>query len=424
MAHVAKYTRSAIGSLSRHYERARNQDGEYIKHKNQDIDYMKTHENYNLAPEHNQLEFIKSRCHEANCLSRDNINVMCDWIITAPKEITELENRYFFEEIYKFLCDRYDEKNVVSAYVHHDETTPHMHFSFVPVGYDKKNNRETVSAKMVLNRRDLQTFHKDLSGHMARVFGRDIGVLNEATKDGNRSIDELKRQSAEEIIKEAQEIANKNISDSKAKLKQSELEANKIISNAKEKARQKASEASKIVSGAKSEAEYLNSEIIALRAEYDAKKAYVRSCDEISDVSVMYPSYTERKKSIFGKETVTVPKEEWELKHVSANEKSYLRKATAEFEKAVAKFQNTSSAEHVRQLEQKNRALERQVIGLKQENTDLKDRVSSEEKEAQKIIKKVNKVLQELPDEVAYEFVERWKAPEIKNHFRGFDMER
>lgn len=82
-----------------------------------------------------------------------------------------------------------------------DETTPHMHYAFIPVVEDKKNGGYKLSAKEAITRKDLQTFHKDLSNHMERVFGRDIGILNEATKEGNKSIEELKKGMAQEKLK-------------------------------------------------------------------------------------------------------------------------------------------------------------------------------------------------------------------------------
>ena len=74
-------------------------------------------------------------------------------------------------------------ENVISAYVHFDEVTPHMHYAFVPVVEDKKKGGYKLSAKEAITREDLRTFHKDLSNHMERVFGRDVGILNEATKE-------------------------------------------------------------------------------------------------------------------------------------------------------------------------------------------------------------------------------------------------
>lgn len=51
MAHFAKYTAAAAGHLSKHYERAKDKNGDYIKFGNKDIDPDRTPENYNLAPD-------------------------------------------------------------------------------------------------------------------------------------------------------------------------------------------------------------------------------------------------------------------------------------------------------------------------------------------------------------------------------------
>jgi len=209
VAHVAKYTRGAIGVLTRHFERAKKADGEYYKFKNQDIDLSRSHLNYNLAPDHNQIDFVKGRCDEVQCMKRDDVNVMCAWVVTAPKGLSKDEHEKFFQGVYDFLKDRYDEENVISAFVHMDEVTPHMHFAFVPVVMDKKKQIKKVSAKERLNKKELQSFHQDLERRMLRLFGRDIGILNEATKEGNKSVAELKKGTAQDTLK----ILQRKISD-------------------------------------------------------------------------------------------------------------------------------------------------------------------------------------------------------------------
>jgi len=234
MANLTKYTRTQTGAMTRHYERAKDKNGEYLKFGNQDIDTSKSHLNYNLAPERNggQLEFIKQRTSEVRCLARENINVMCSWIITAPeglatgreyrekqRPLLRFEGRQaeenlktFFEESYKFLNERYakgSDRNVISAYVHMDETTPHMHYAFVPVVWDSKKGIDKVAAKTAVGRLDLSTFHPELERHMANVFGCEIGILNDATKEGNKSIEELKQGTAKaELEKMDYEKAN------------------------------------------------------------------------------------------------------------------------------------------------------------------------------------------------------------------------
>lgn len=212
MANVQKYAAAATGHLTAHYERRKIQDPEtgkmeYVKFGNQDIDLSRSHLNYNLAPEREggQIAFIRQRTTEARTLKRDDVKVLCSWVVTLPRKdeygevrsYTGRQIQEFFQEAYKSLANRYGEKNVVSAYVHMDETTPHMHFAFVPVIDDKKRGGEKVSAKDVLTRNDLQTFHVDLQRHMDERFGDNFfPILNGNTIGGNRTIMELKVEKA------------------------------------------------------------------------------------------------------------------------------------------------------------------------------------------------------------------------------------
>lgn len=200
MANYQKHTRTAVGHLTKHYERGKDERSEYIKFGNQDIDPERTPLNYNLAPEHDQVKFVRQRCSEVQCLNRKDVNVMCSWVVTVPKGLDKSEEQAFFKHTYDFLADRYGEKNVVSAYVHLDETTPHMHFAFVPVVIDKNKGIEKVSAKEKVTKTDLQSFHGDLEKYLEHYLEREVGILNESTKEGNKSITELKRGSAREEL--------------------------------------------------------------------------------------------------------------------------------------------------------------------------------------------------------------------------------
>ena len=218
MAHVAKYTKAAIGHMLNHYAR-REEKSDYRS--NESIDPDKTDLNYNLALDlqpMKQLDFIHRRLSEVKVQNRKDVNVLCDWIVTVPKDLPEEEHRFFFEETYKFLVNRYGSANTVSAWVHMDETTPHMHFAFIPVKHgfktDKKNPEvlkeyNKVSAKEVLTRNDLISFHSDLQAHIEHMLGHSVGILNAATIEGNRSIKELKRESAIETLRKTQIEASK-----------------------------------------------------------------------------------------------------------------------------------------------------------------------------------------------------------------------
>ena len=224
MAHMMKHTKASCGHMFAHFDRR----AEHIS--NENVDRTRTHLNYNLATHQtmDQGEFVRKRCAEVHCQNRKDVNVMVSWVVTVPKDLPENEQRAFFEASYDFLKLRYGLENVVSAYVHMDEVTPHMHFAFVPVKHgfkqDKKNPNisaeySKVSAKEVVNRYDLQSFHESLQRFVEKRLGHEVSILNEATKEGNKSIEELKRQSATERLQEANTEASKIVSKARESVK-------------------------------------------------------------------------------------------------------------------------------------------------------------------------------------------------------------
>lgn len=234
MAHAAKYASSACGHMLSHYDRSKdNLSG--------NIDPSRTHLNYNLAPDHgmSQMDFIHQRMSEIHCLHRADVNVMCDWAVTLPKEITYMDknihvtpnkdevSKLFFERSYRFLADRYGEKNVISSYVHRDETSDHMHFAFVPAIEDKKRGGEKLSAKEVITRADLRTFHEDLERYLDSFGDWHFGVINEATKDGNKAIEELKRETAIKELQEQQQAAAQKIQEIQMQVQREEATADR-----------------------------------------------------------------------------------------------------------------------------------------------------------------------------------------------------
>ena len=221
MANVAKYRSAGCGHLFKHFERAKELNEEtgemeYVRFRNQEIDATRTHLNYNLAPERydengelitSQLEILHRRLKDEDIYfrKRRDANVMCSCCLTKPKDLPANESERFFRTGYRALAERYGEDNVISAYVHRDENEDHMHFSFVPVVYDVKKERLTVSAKMKISRTDLQTLHPYLTAAMIAEFGYDVGIENGSTKEGNVTTDQLKAQT-----KRAEELQAKN----------------------------------------------------------------------------------------------------------------------------------------------------------------------------------------------------------------------
>lgn len=192
MAHKQKYTMGNMRGLSIHLERKTD------NHSNPDIDNSQSKLNYDLCnKEGDTLSRLKNRLSEVDVFKRKDVNVCVDWIITLPeslKNAPESDKRSFFEKTYDFLEKRYGGlKNVVSAHVHMDETTPHMHFTFVPTVLSSKTGREKVHAKSVVDRKDLQTFHQNLDSYLKKHLPEIYkgGILNNKTI-GIDTVKELK----------------------------------------------------------------------------------------------------------------------------------------------------------------------------------------------------------------------------------------
>lgn len=212
MAHIQKNTRAATGHLFDHYGRnAEEEKYKYLYRQNDSIDPKRTHLNYNLAPSDGktQQEIFDERMSQVKCLKRKDVNVMCSWVVTVPKDLDPDRTKEFMQHTYNFLENRYGRKNVISAYVHMDETTPHMHFAFIPVVFDKKKQTEKVCAKEIIDRHELQVFHDELQNYLESSMGCRVNVLNEATKEGNKSVEELKRGTARQTLQNVHRATKK-----------------------------------------------------------------------------------------------------------------------------------------------------------------------------------------------------------------------
>ena len=211
--HYAKYKRGAVGHMLRHYDRT-------AAGHTSEIDVNRSFDNYNLCTGAGSgLERLRACVGVggnkgwAKCQQRADVNAMCDWIVTMPKDLPPEYEERFFKAAYNYLANRFGVeggKNIVSAFVHKDEVTPHMHFAFVPVVADKKRDRYKVSAKEAVTVADLRTIHKSMQQALTHELGVPVNLLNGATKFGNRTVAQLKAVTAakEASAKEFSAAAN------------------------------------------------------------------------------------------------------------------------------------------------------------------------------------------------------------------------
>lgn len=189
MANMRKFNdMRKIGHLCAHYERSV-QPGHYS---NPDIDQERLSEDrVNLAPKRTcgQTAYIKQQIAavmDGRKLRKDAVR-MCSWVVTVPENFPKEKEQEFFRAAYDFLVERYGSKSgmgedcVISAYIHQSETTPHLHFAFLPIM--ERDGKKTFCAKEAVNRTDLTTFHRDLAEYMdARGICNKSDILNGKTK--------------------------------------------------------------------------------------------------------------------------------------------------------------------------------------------------------------------------------------------------
>ena len=140
-----KYKRDNLKGIFRHNER-RNKN-----YSNDNIDKEKSYLNYSLKNPKYSYEKEFDRIREKYNLKgqiKTVSNIACEYIITSDKEfferIGESETKRYFETAYKFVCEykNLGEQYILSAKVHMDEQSPHLHLVFLPVVHtqDKKGN--------------------------------------------------------------------------------------------------------------------------------------------------------------------------------------------------------------------------------------------------------------------------------------------
>lgn len=136
----------AVPLVERHNERKNH------NYSNRDIDRSRSKENFHLkAPQGSYWEtFNKIRDRQQlkgnlRLQGEKQSTVLCEFIITSDKAFFDSlgtdGTKHFFEDAYQFVTSKVGgEQFVVSAVVHMDEATPHMHVTFIPTvrGKDRK----------------------------------------------------------------------------------------------------------------------------------------------------------------------------------------------------------------------------------------------------------------------------------------------
>lgn len=226
--HIAKAKAGQVIGLILHDERG------CKNHTNEKIDPERSNLNYNLC-EGDALANYHRRMDQVYMRKNKNANTLILISNTLPKEVPEERKEEFFKYSHEFFCELFGKENIISDWVHGDETSWHQHLKFIPVYWNEKNQRETVSFDEVVPRSVYKKSHKALQKYLEDKMGIPVPILNGATAGGNKSIqelkaDELKREN-ERLKQQNEELKKKNqqLQEQTEELKINILELNKEV---------------------------------------------------------------------------------------------------------------------------------------------------------------------------------------------------
>ena len=162
----AKYKGPTISRIEAHNERTK----EFYA-SNPDIKTELSKYNFHLVkPNGKYRAEADGLIREAGCKARKDSVRMVETLITASPEFFSGkkpgEVRAFFEYALEFLKTKQAAETIVSAVVHVDEKTPHMHLCFVPITADGR-----LSAKDIVgNRKKLTQWQDEYWSYMVKKY--------------------------------------------------------------------------------------------------------------------------------------------------------------------------------------------------------------------------------------------------------------
>ena len=178
-----KYKGAEIGQIEAHNERTKEK---YAS--NPDIDPARKHLNYNLlTPPPKYRPEAERQIREAGCRTRKDSVRLVETMITANPEFfqnkSQQEIQAYFERALEFMKTKQNPDTFVSAVVHMDEKTPHMHLCFVPLTEDGR-----LSAKDIVgNKKKLTKWQDEYWSYMVKKYP-DLERGESASKTGRTHI--------------------------------------------------------------------------------------------------------------------------------------------------------------------------------------------------------------------------------------------
>ena len=224
----AKYKGPEIGHIESHNERTKEK---YAS--NPDIDTTRSHLNFHLlTPGRKYRAEAEKQIAEAGCRTRSDSVRVVEALVTASPEFfkgkKKSEVKAYFTEALDFIEKHQSKETIISAVVHMDEKTPHMHLCFVPLTEDKR-----LSAKEIVgNKKKLTWWQDEFWKHMVKKYP-DLERGESASETGRTHIPPRLFKEAEHLNRMKDQIMailnDSNPFNKKAKVEELEALLDKYI---------------------------------------------------------------------------------------------------------------------------------------------------------------------------------------------------
>ena len=175
---MEKYHKTDIAPVEQENER----DESYPAN-NPQIDCTRTLNNYNVIKRQcSYTQHINKRIAELDLPTkvRKDAVLMCSFVVGSNREyfnnLSVQEQEKFFADCTRFFADRYGEENIISAVVHMDETTPHLHLNLIPIADGR------LCAKQLFDRKALQELQTDFHSFVGKKWNLQRGKEGSTAK--------------------------------------------------------------------------------------------------------------------------------------------------------------------------------------------------------------------------------------------------
>ena len=244
VCHMKKYHKTDIAPIEQENER-----DETYQASNPQIDKTRTGGNYHIVKrQRSYTQFINDKIEALDLPTkvRKDAVLMCSFVVGSDRkffgELSPSEQQQFFAECTRFFAEHYGEGNIISAVVHMDETTPHLHLNLIPIAGGR------LCAKKLFDRKALTALQTDLYREVGAKWNLQRG--KEGSQAKHLDTAEFK---AKKIVEQAHGIASDIIAeadqDAARKVKIAQIHADGIVSQAEQTATKAKQHAQKYLDG-------------------------------------------------------------------------------------------------------------------------------------------------------------------------------